>query len=599
MSPRAVVLTLCMLAAVVSFGLWIRVKRSAARPARVSSAPLPAPRTGTKPVSTPSRLAKPLSVRAHASPTTASLALALPASSPMEDEANLREGQSPRPSTPLIAPSPLRQTPPIGSDSETLALQAPSSPLPTQTPVRYDLRVLVQNEGGRPVSGADVAVVWRQGEPYMRSRGRTDDSGVYQARELTVAQVESLTVEAPGYEVSRLTNVTIPPHTLTVALKRMPMIQGVALSPDGQPFDGSFTATVWAQPRSGPAEAEGAIDLAQHRPLLVASERFARTQGRFEFARVPGGTYAVAVWTDSRLGGVSPWTEIRTGKAAEPLQISLASRLSITGKVLLQSEEPGSTPLPGVEVAAVNWAATLAPPSLPAATRLTGQDGAYALEGLPGGIYQVTASPGVPSIEPGARSDVLLTPAAPCRVDFALVYKPIRLAGQVLGESGEPLPDAAVLLLRAAPEASQRQTKTDPSGQFQFDGLSEGVYHLGVTHPHEPARQKMFRILLTGSGPASFDVRFYPRKHVVGRVYRNGLPARGGTIRFVCKADQENHPLAGGVGQTEVAIDPETGTYEALLEPGQYEIPTGEGPGQTLVAPSGPEPVFQVDLYLP
>jgi hypothetical protein len=596
MSLRAGVLTLCILGALIALGLMVRTRRDAGAPgpptAPASPTATPAsiritPRAVARPTVGPIRAPRP-KASATTSPTPA------PTATPTPEPA--------RPDVVALGPAPKVKTLPEPRPAATaLAPSATATPKPKpKAPGGRSLRVRVRGPQDRPVAGAQIAAVWSQGGKQFRVQGRTDGQGLYEAAEATGSKIATLIVEAQGFVPVRVENIAeniVKAGPVVVRMKRLPAVRGKVLGPDNQPFAMPFTVMLLSARETQDAPAP-TLDLGAERPVVAASERFSRTEGGFEFVKVPPGDYYAMAWASPNLGGLSAPFTLKIGQPSEPRTVRLTSQASVGGSVTI--EEPGgaATPGQGVRIAAVHLAARLGKADFgERATRADAQ-GRYALEGLAGGLYEIAAEAEANAIEKRARPAVPVGKGQSAQVDFVLPRKPIRLRGSVHDELDQPLTNVSILLLRSAPNPLEQRTRSDAQGRFEFPDLSAGVYHLGLVHPRDSTRQKMLRIQLQDSGVANLPkpVRFYARKQIVGHVLRRGAPSGVTSIRFVWKRDPA-FALAGGA--IEAPVDPLTGAYETLLEPGLYEVSAGGSPPQTYAVQAEGAEAFRLDLRLP
>lgn len=150
-----------------------------------------------------------------------------------------------------------------------------------------------------------------------------------------------------------------------------------------------------------------------------------------------------------------------------------------TGGIRGRTLEGGLVPLGGVEVLVDR-----VPRSV-----LSGPGGAFLLDGLPPGEYQVTAR--IPGFAPvrivvGIRAGVVLDielhlERLPQELDTIRVVAPIGppfLLGSVHDTHGRPLENVEVLL-----EGFPQRAVTGPTGRFRFDSLPAGSYNLTARYP--------------------------------------------------------------------------------------------------------------------
>jgi carboxypeptidase family protein len=162
---------------------------------------------------------------------------------------------------------------------------------------------------------------------------------------------------------------------------------------------------------------------------------------------------------------------------------------AISGRVL---EEGNRTPISGAQV----WLVPSQPPAEPVLppgqprTVITDADGRYAFDDVEGGRYSVTAQkPGFALPNGPLLQNVTLAPGAPRQDVNLLLQKGAVIAGRVLDDTGEPVVDVRVMVMRGgavAPNAPFTgpegpfvpggQGQTNDLGEFRLFGLPAGEY---------------------------------------------------------------------------------------------------------------------------
>ncbi|HEX8186988.1 MAG TPA: carboxypeptidase-like regulatory domain-containing protein [Pyrinomonadaceae bacterium] len=143
-------------------------------------------------------------------------------------------------------------------------------------------------------------------------------------------------------------------------------------------------------------------------------------------------------------------------------------------------------------------------------------------------IFLLLLAPRVaPAREPQKAQGEAAAAPSPARARAARTF----LAGRVLGESGEPLPDVSVTLSPRGPRyaPSPYVSVTDEGGNFRFEGLDPGLYEVSASLPgfvNETDAQ-------TGRSPGPYR----PGDDVTLRLVKGGVVT--GTV-----TDQQGQPLA-------------------------------------------------------
>ncbi len=229
----------------------------------------------------------------------------------------------------------------------------------------------------------------------------------------------------------------------------------------------------------------------------------------------------------------------------------------------------------------------------------TDESGAFALEGLQAGTYNVSA---MPMSGGGAiRKTVSVTADTSLDLEAALA----RLAGTVVEQgSGRPLADAEIRIEDVGRGfVGMNGASSDSNGRFALEGLEPKAYRVAVQKPAYQAETKS----LTAADPSGDLVIELRRGEGIGVVARDGIygvPLHGLSVRVL---DSGGAPVyTGGVsldseGRGEIqALRP--GTYELRANSDGYapvtvpqvmvpapSIPLTFTPGGTLEIQSGPQ----------
>jgi hypothetical protein len=335
-------------------------------------------------------------------------------------------------------------------------------------------------------------------------------------------------------------------------------VKGVVVDEHGEPVSGvpvAASAVVGAPP---PSLGDGLIDMFGAGELAAQGETDA--QGRFDFAGLGPGTWAVGVVTheyppnlDVSMTGTL--VEILEGAREVEARVVVFRELSIEGIVL----GPGGKPLAG---------------ALMSATRVVGQgfaegvaddEGRFKLSPLAPGVYDVGAwVPQAPfyfprvEVEAGARDAVVKARAAG------------GLRGRVFRADGTPAPRVRLLIdIPGAVLASWVLRTRD--GRFEFDPLPIGSYDIIVSSPAGDALILNGRVVGEGVARELSDIYLEP----AGRVFLKSRPG----------AAKERATLRAGGAQYRVDLWPDQ-TAILTLPPGSHglELPLSPvgGPGRRI-----------------
>ena len=225
-------------------------------------------------------------------------------------------------------------------------------------------------------------------------------------------------------------------------------LSGRVLGPDDGPVEGAVLLALRRQRSREPVP-----------PLRVEVDRL----GRFE-ATVPAGDYDLFAEAPGHVRGNLKTARVRAGGAAEPVDVRLLrARSRLAGRVL----GPGDAPLAGARVAA--WDERRR-----AREGVTDATGAFALEGLPEGLYEVSAA-AAGHVRGGAQ--VPVTEAHGGEVTLRLASGG-RLEGRLTDPLGAPVASGSVFVYRQGERSAA--TNADADGRYALDGVPPGASELFV-----------------------------------------------------------------------------------------------------------------------
>ena len=216
------------------------------------------------------------------------------------------------------------------------------------------------------------------------------------------------------------------------------------------------------------------------------------------YVAVPG-TYRVHFRDPSGELGEQWWDGAVTALEATELPVGAADTLTgvdadlvdptPTGGIDGTVRDAGTAPIGDVEVTAYGWNEIEGRWTAVDHAR-TGDDGRYAITGLPVGTYRVGFANGhawIAEFNPDSATveeadDVAVTAAAPARVDAVLAPAPGDLLGEVTSDAGAPLDDVRVELWAQVDGewTVVRSAALSSSGNYLISGLEQGDYRLGV-----------------------------------------------------------------------------------------------------------------------
>ena len=442
-----------------------------------------------------------------------------------------RTPQRPLPALPAAAFTPRAATPPSPTAADDDEL-------------REGARLLVGtivDEDGAPVAEAEV---WVEG--YGRLRTFSDGDGKYRLRAVPLDALE-LVVRSAAHQPLRLMldeGVAGAREKHDIRLKRAATVNGVVLTPDGEPQPG---ARVVCTDREG------------LRPAVTGAN------GAFEMAPPAAGCLAVA---SHRSFEDSPQRLLRAG---DNNTLQLSSGASISG-IVISSD---GAKLPRVTVAVESFRPTDSKRRASRrGSRVEVRDGSgrFQLQGLQAGIYVLTAhSTGYTA---GHSSNIEVAAGEQLRGVRIEVQRGGTMVGTIRdADSGEPIVGATVSLDLASMAGPATRTRSDEAGRYALAALPTTAFSLRVSAPGyngrivsglstQTGQTENLDIALSTRGEGEKRVTKYsgigaqlgmsPNGVMVGKVFRGG-PAeeaglqQGDVIELVDGADATSMTVSQAV----------------------------------------------------
>jgi hypothetical protein len=298
------------------------------------------------------------------------------------------------------------------------------------------LHVRATDADERPAQGSLRLV--SSGEELARAELRDGEA------ELPVRHDGLLLVTAEGCapQVKAVKLLALPEGGLVLRLPRESVVRGRALGPAGEPAPG---LVVSALPWRGDLE-----------PVGFLASALTDDAGRFELRGLAAGDWALRAER-------APWGSARLGlalAAAEQQEAEL--RFEPGGTVAGRVHDARGTPRAGITV-------LVGPISGRGPRTLSDADGRFTLAGLPPGPTILSAR------EAPSTVSVTIVAGQTAQADL-LVSGGVAIAGLVRS-GGVGVPGARLRLTQGAGRAPDNRT-SDEQGQFRFDGLPAGAWHL-------------------------------------------------------------------------------------------------------------------------
>lgn len=356
-------------------------------------------------------------------------------------------------------------------------LEQAISVVPKLAPLRLQLAAeefiggVVRNELGRAVAGVKLTIVAADAKdkrkPYRETTSREDGSFLF--RELPPRQLFELTAKAPLYADTGPLPVASGSTTNVVIMTTGGAIEGRVTSFDtGAPVVGIRLVAV--------------SDIAGERLALTTKSN---SEGRYRIARLPKGTYNVAVFSETLT------TEARTGVKVDQRQTVKDVNFVVYPGIALEGTVSDGDTGERIANATVTLASRVGPGLLTARKISQASDdaGRFRFPNLPQGIYTVSARREgyMPAQGQQASARVeLLRGARPEPVDIKLFPGGV-ISGIVTDPMGVPVGESLVQLYHAPGtptriDVNPYKQVTGAAGRFVMEGLpTQQEVHLRVS----------------------------------------------------------------------------------------------------------------------
>lgn len=413
---------------------------------------------------------------------------------------------------------------------------------------------VVVSARGAPVASAVVSATPDDHVLTRHNAVATAADGRFTLRGLRTRTMWSLEVRQPDFAPAFQDGVAATARGLRVELHAGGTLVGGVDDDTGAPSPG---VEVYAHRISRGAVVQG---LREYATVKTGAD------GGFRIAHLGAGEYRVEYRAPARMA----WSPTATRLASASLvdgedtaleRVQLARGASL--RVVARTADGAPIPHQTMKVSILPMAQGGAPHKVDART---GADGAFQIDNLVGGTYQIA----VRSERHGhARGRELRLQTAGLTTFEAAFPDAFELVGTVVDAEHQPVVGALVdvyapvpqpelpAIGRAPDDFSGNFTHTDEAGRFRVAGLSEGSYQLRVSGPRAVA----FALPVSLSGPAAPLALALPAPATL-RVRVDGTPA--GSILI------ESHDGAGYSAAQAIAPD---GTAEFLRLPaGDYKV---------------------------
>ncbi len=352
----------------------------------------------------------------------------------------------------------------------------------------------VLNPQGAPIPFARVTLFQSDGGPLQLE---TDETGKFQAEDLTANVLPGIVAEAASFANYREQNVQLPADEKILTMQ--PLGKLVILV-EASPSTAWNVHVVRMSPWGIGAYADQLMGHSIFTREVTGGESLETgigEEGKFRVVAVNATNGAIIVSESFDWAG-----ERATGKT-----ISLSS--TATGSI---SGATGAENQP-VVVTLVNTAVPESAGRDKAEFQATSSNGKYSMTGLPAGNYLVM---GAGEATSSYALNVELAPGQSVTVDLAAV--PMASLSGIVEIAGEPVPGAAVQLLSETDSSyEQRNETTGPNGGFLFEGLTPDSYSISTEFNSENDTIKAAAsvAIKAGEEPATIRLDLTPPQPVI------------------------------------------------------------------------------------
>jgi len=322
----------------------------------------------------------------------------------------------------------------------------------------------------KPVVGARVTI--ESQEAALHAATQADGSFAFAG--VAAADDWTLTVVTDALGDARLAGIVVVARQTTdvgvVWLAPRFGVPGVVVDERGRPIDGATVIVCEQPPKKAPDLGAWLRDLA--RPLTPAQEAKSAADGRFLVSGLPPGTYLVLAKKPGYATAIAT-SVIVAPNATIPIRLAIESGHRVTGRVV----RAGAGAVAGIPIVAVcmNGFGASADVGLPTKVLATTEtDGAFALDGLGAGRWQIVAVPPDEAMTFGGEALVPRTTFFELRLDGVAT-----LSGRVTDAGGASVAAAEVHCECGPTNAS---ATTDCDGRYEIRGLAAAVVTHFVVH---------------------------------------------------------------------------------------------------------------------
>jgi protocatechuate 3,4-dioxygenase beta subunit len=339
---------------------------------------------------------------------------------------------------------------------------------------------------GRGIEGANVLVMADWGNPSTT----TGSDGSFRIDDLTPGQA-MLNVNKNDEFVQSIRPISLPAKDLVIDLPAGGRISGRVVDKSGNRPVTSFEAGIQG--------ARGGGGMMIMMPPQMQS--FTTDDGSFVLENVPPGATTVVVNAAGYASGRVAGLNVEDGKALSDVEVSLEAAARLSGRVTAPDGSPASGVMVRQEQSGGGAARMMRMAAGSDGSASTDANGEYTLDGLEAGERTISF---IKSGYPAEQRTVTLS-GKDNHLDVRLSAGN-SVAGTVVSASGGPVADASVRAMSAADGSFGRNTTTDSSGAFRFEGLAPGHYSF-VASKAGYADGQVRDVDITATGPISISLK--------------------------------------------------------------------------------------------
>jgi protocatechuate 3,4-dioxygenase beta subunit len=382
---------------------------------------------------------------------------------------------------------------------------------PTQEPLRIELKTgrtlagRVRSPEGKPVPQAEIFLQTGP-EAGPRPLGAADEEGRFRFAGVQPGTVE-LTVQAPGYQLSRLQDLRIPEESdvegLEITLHKGSMLEVQALDSRRRPVAGAWIM----------AHAEDFEPSLVHRgPARCETD----DAGRCRLEGLSLGLYDVFALSE-RHGRVQAKVEIAPG--ANQRELVFPAGVKVSGQV---SDETG-TPVAG---AGLSLNPVASGESLETASLA---DGSFQFPTVGDGTYRLSGA--APGFAEAALPEEVQVAGQEVRGLALRLSRGATLTGKVLGLEPEELGAVMINAFRMTEGVSFTHpflSRTDREGRYKITDLAPGDWRITAQSKGRSIQESLQ--IAPGVREAVLDLRFPTGFTITGRVTADHAPLAGAQV---------------------------------------------------------------------